>query len=266
MTRAGLDSNAAAIDAEVLARHALGWDRARLLAYGRDPSPDGFESRFAALVGRRARREPVALITGSKEFWGLEFELSNDVLIPRPETEMIVEAVCDERRGRGAAKILDVGTGSGCLAVALATEFPSSFVVATDISDKALAIARRNAARHGVADRVRLVRGDLLDAVGSGFDVIVSNPPYVPSGVELSPDIVRYEPAVALYGGEDGLALLERLIASARRHLAPDGLFVVEFGFGQDDRVEELARAAGWRDVKFRSDLQDIPRIALIFP
>ena len=177
---------------------------------------------------------------------------------------MIVEAVCDERRGRGAATILDVGTGSGCLAVALATEFPSSFIVATDVSDKALAIARRNIMRHGVADRVRLVRGDLLDAVGSGFDVIVSNPPYVPSGVELSPDIVRYEPAVALYGGEDGLALLQRLIASARRHLAPDGLFVVEFGFGQDDQIEELAKAAGWSSVTLRADLQEIPRIAVM--
>ena len=172
--------------------------------------------------------------------------------------------MCEERRTRGAGSILDVGTGSGCLAVALATEFPAAFVVATDVSDAALAIARRNVARHGVADRVRFVRGDLLDAVGTGFDVIVSNPPYVPSGVELSPDIVRYEPAVALYGGEDGLALLERLIASARNHLAPGGLFVVEFGFGQDERIEELAKAAGWSSIGLRFDLQDIPRVAVL--
>ena len=265
LTRAGLDTTAAAIDAEVLARHALGWDRARLLADGRGPAPDDFPSRFDTLVGRRALREPVALITGNKEFWGLDFELSNDVLIPRPETELIVEAVCEKRRASGVQNILDVGTGSGCLAVALATEFPSASVVATDLSDAALAIARRNVARHGVADRVRLVRGDLLDAVGSGFDVIVSNPPYVPSGVELSPDIVRYEPAVALYGGEDGLALLERLIAAARNHLADGGLFVVEFGFGQDERVAELAAAAGWSGIEFKADLQDIPRVALLW-
>ena len=260
---AGIAPEAAAVDAEVLARYALGWDRARLLSDGRTDAPPGFDSRFAPLVDRRARREPVAFITGHREFWALDFEVSPDVLIPRPETELIVESVLALRPERSAVRrIIDVGTGSGCLAVALATEYPRARAIAIDISQQALDVARRNAARHRVADRVHFVRGDLLSGIGGGADVIVSNPPYVPSGVELSPDIVRFEPAVALYSGADGLSALERLIREARARLAGNGLFVVEFGFGQDRHVETLACEAGWRDVALKEDLQGIPRVA----
>ena len=195
-------------------------------------------AHFETLVERRASREPVAFITGRREFWGLDFEVSPDVLIPRPETELIVEAVCDRRRRDDVRTIVDVGTGSGCLAVVLAREFPSATVVATDISDAALAVANRNARRHQVDDRVTFVRGDLLDAVQGPVDVIVSNPPYVSSAVELSPEIVNFEPPVALYSGLDGLTLVRRLIAEARSRLAPGGLFAVEFGLGQDDDCE----------------------------
>jgi len=249
----------------VLARHALGWDRARLVADGRGPAPDGFAETFGALVGRRARREPVAMITGSKEFWGLEFEVSPAVLIPRPETELVVEAVCARRSDRGRPwQGVDVGTGSGCLAVALATEFPRAGIVAIDISGAALDVAARNAARHGVADRIRFLRSDLLDAVAHRADVIVANPPYVPAGVGLSPDIMRFEPAVALYSGDQGLNALDRLIRSARGHLVDGGLFVVEFGFGQDEQVEVLARESGWSGIEFIADLQSIPRVAVL--
>jgi release factor glutamine methyltransferase len=267
LVSAGLSPEHAAADAEVLARHALAWDRARLIADGRDGAPDGFDARFAALVARRARREPVAFITGHREFWGLDFEVSADVLIPRPESELIVEAVCERCVDRTAPRrILDVGTGSGCLAIALATEFPSAQITAIDISPKALAVARANAERHGVAPRMTFAAGDLLEGVAGPFDVIVSNPPYVPAGVALSPDIVRFEPAIALYSGADGLTALERLLTTARGRLAGDGLFVVEFGLGQDDRVSDLARAAGWSDIEISTDLQGIPRVAALRP
>lgn len=265
LLRAGLTVENARIDAEVLARHALGWDRARLLADGREPMPPDVDRHYSALIERRATREPIAFITGHREFWGLGFDVSPDVLIPRPETELIVEAAC-ERRGQfdGLRTIVDVGTGSGCLAIALACEFPAARVLATDISAAALGIASRNAVRHGVDRRVTFVRGDLLEPVQGPVDLVVSNPPYVPSGVELSPDIVRFEPPIALYSGRDGLTLVRRLVASVRSRLADGGLFVVEFGLGQDDEVETLARDAGWRDVTIKEDLQGIPRVAVM--
>ena len=261
--RAGLNVENARVDAEVLARHALGWDRARLLADGREPMPTDIARRFSTLIERRATHEPVAFITGHREFWGLEFEVSPDVLIPRPETEMIVEAVC-ERRHPGVRTIVDVGTGSGCLAIALAREFPDASVLAIDISAAALSVAARNAARHHVDRQVTFMHGDLLEPVQGPVDVIVSNPPYVPSGVELSRDIVRFEPSVALYSGIDGLTLVKRLIATVGARLADDGIFVIEFGFGQDDEVQASAREAGWRDVTIKEDLQGIPRVAVL--
>jgi release factor glutamine methyltransferase len=264
LVRAGLTPEEARLDAEVLARHALGWDRARLIADGREPMPRSAQERYASAVARRAAREPVAFITGSREFWGLEFEVSPDVLIPRPETELIVEAV-RARRDKGAADtIADVGTGSGCLAVSLARELPGASIVAIDLSEAALDVARRNAARHAVGDRIAFLRSDLLDSLGAPVDVIVSNPPYVPSAVQLSPEIVRFEPELALYAGPDGLSIIRRLIASARRSLAPSGLFVMEFGLGQDEDVRALAEVAGWSSVSTVNDLQGIPRIAIM--
>jgi release factor glutamine methyltransferase len=265
LVRAGLTVESARIDADVLARHALGWDRARLLADGRDPMPADVDQRFSALIERRATREPVAFITGHREFWGLDFDVSPDVLIPRPETELIVEAVC-ERRGRreDVGTIADVGTGSGCLAIVLAREFPGARVLAIDISAAALAVAAKNAARHQVGRRVTFIRGDMLDPVLGPVDVIISNPPYVPAAVELSQDIVRFEPAVALYSGQDGLTLVKRLVTSAQSRLADEGLFVMEFGFGQDEQVQAFALEAGWRDVAIKEDLQGIPRVAVM--
>jgi release factor glutamine methyltransferase len=264
LVRAGLPSDQAAIDAEVLARHALGWDRARLLAEGRGDTPDGFHERFAALIERRGRREPVAFITGHREFWGLDFEVTRDVLIPRPETELIIEAACNARPGGTYDRIVDVGTGSGCLAVSLALEFPNAHVLATDISSAALAVATRNAARHGVSQRVTFARADLLESISRPVDLIVSNPPYVPVAAGLSPDVARYEPSVALYSGTDGLSILVRLIASARARLAERGVFVVEFGYGQDAQILERAAAADWRSVTIVEDLQQIPRVAVM--
>ena len=255
----------ARLDAEVLARHALGWDRARLIADGQEAMPPDVDRNYSGLIERRATHEPVAYITGHREFWGLEFVVSPDVLIPRPETEFIIEAVCELRRDRNAVRrIVDVGTGSGCLAVSLAHEFPAARVVATDVSIAALRVAAGNVRKHGVEQRVRLVCGDLLEAIGGGIDVIVANPPYVPANVALSLDIVRFEPAVALYSGVEGLDLVRRLVQSARSRLTADGVFAMEFGYGQDDAVRELALEAGWSAIETKDDLQGIPRVAVM--
>jgi release factor glutamine methyltransferase len=260
----GISPADAALDAEVLARHALGWDRAALLARGRETAPVDFAQRFAALIRRRAAREPVAFITGHREFWGLDFEVTHDVLIPRPETELVIEAAIDARRGRSSRRIVDVGTGSGCLAVVLALEFPDAQVIAIDVSAAALTVAARNAAQHGVLDQITLIQGDLLTTVAGPVDLIVANPPYVSDRVRLSPEIIRYEPPVALYSGDDGLTALERLIPAAQAPLADDGHFVVEFGAGQDDAVSAVAAAAAWRQVTIKEDLQGIPRVAVM--
>ncbi|HXW04773.1 MAG TPA: peptide chain release factor N(5)-glutamine methyltransferase [Vicinamibacterales bacterium] len=261
---AGLSAEDAAIDAAVLARHALGWDRASLLARGRESAPPAFDEVYAQLIRRRTAREPVALITGSREFWGLDFRVSSGVIVPRPETELVVEQALACARDAGSRRLVDVGTGSGCLAVALASELPGARVLAIDTSLEALRVAARNARRHGVADRVHLVQATLLEAVGAPVDLIVSNPPYVPDTETLPPEVARYEPPEALFAGPDGLDVLRALISSAPARLAPGGRFIVEFGFGQRAAVESLARAAGWSRVGFVNDLQDIPRVAVM--
>lgn len=264
LVQAGLRAEDASLDAEVLARHVLGWDRAALLTRGRDPATPTFVEQFDAALARRAAREPVAFITGHREFWGLDFEVTRDVLVPRPETELIVEAaiaVVDPGRCR---RVLDVGTGSGCLAVALATELAHARVIATDTSPGALRVARRNALRHGIGDRISFVRANLLDALTGPIDLIVANPPYIPDGTDLPADVAHYEPAAALYAGPDGLAVLRRLISTAAARLAGGGAFIVEFGVGQSGSVRLLADRAGWPRVELRNDLQGIPRIAVM--
>jgi len=266
LAEAGIGDDRAAFDAELLARHVLGWDRARYLADRRGPAPDGFAARFSDLVGRRRRREPAAYIVGTREFWGLELEVTPDVLIPRPESELIVEqtlAACADAPPRA---IVDVGTGSGCLAVALACEFAEARVTATDVSRSALAVARRNAARHGVAARVGFVQADLLDGLALEADVIVSNPPYVSTlaAPSLLPDVRDHEPAVALFGGTAGLDVIGRLLPQAARCLRAGGLLVWEFGYDHEDQVRALIATGDWRLERIGEDLQGIPRVAVV--
>jgi release factor glutamine methyltransferase len=267
LMEAGIDPDEAAIDAEVLARHALGWDRAQLLTAWRDPVPAALAPAFDPLLQRRLAREPVAYIIGRREFWGRDFAVTPAVLVPRPETEIIVEEALDQARGGAATGIIvDVGTGSGCLAVTLAIEFPRARVVATDISPAALEVARRNAERHGVAARIAFLEADVLEGTGVRADLIVSNPPYVPEteAGSLPPDVARYEPHPALFGGADGLDVIRRLFAAAPARLAEQGRLVVEFGFGQEAAIRALASATGWRVVRIRPDLQGIPRTAVL--
>ena len=180
----GIATNEADLDARLLAEHALGWDAARFFAYGHEPEPPGFRDAYFALVARRADREPVAYITRKQEFWGLSFEVSPAVLIPRPETELIVEAALDAHSAGGPAfAFVDACTGSGCIAVAIAHERPRRADVAIDVSGAALEVARRNAVRHGVDERVRVAEGDLLGPADGTCDLVVSNPPYVATAI-----------------------------------------------------------------------------------
>ncbi|MCE2515521.1 MAG: peptide chain release factor N(5)-glutamine methyltransferase [Acidobacteria bacterium] len=276
LVTAGVRQDDAASDAEVLARHALGWDRATYLTRRREPPPDRFAADYRGLVGRRARREPVSAITGRREFWGLTFEVGPAVLTPRPESELIVEwslRLVGARRGAGL-RVVDVGTGSGCLAVALARELPAARVVASDVSADAVAVARRNARTNGVAERIRWVVMSLLDGfrdaappAGRGADLIVANLPYVPSAATrvLSPEVRDHEPWVALDGGRDGLDPLRALLAAAPGHLAAGGHLVVEFGAGQEDTVRSLVGSAPRLTLlDVAGDLAGIPRVAAI--
>ena len=263
---AGLAPAHASLDAEILARHALDWDRATLIARGRDPEPDGFAPAFDALVSRRVLRQPVAQITGTREFWGRDFIVTPDVLVPRPETELIVEAAMAFARRQFCQHVVDVGTGSGCLAVTIACELPDVRVTAVDTSEAALEVARHNAARHGVNGRIDFCHGDLFEGVKPRADLIVSNPPYVPDAdaAQMQEEVVRFEPHVALFGGPTGLDIVQRLLTEAPAHLADHGQLVVEFGFGQEDAVRALAASTGWVVAGLREDLQGIPRTIVL--
>lgn len=263
---AGISATLASLDAEVLARQVLGWDRARFLTDRNERATSVFVLNYEPLVARRERREPVSYILGTREFWGLPFEVGPDVLIPRPETELIVEEVLARTPRDARPLIVDVGTGSGCIAVVLAREIPGARVIATDLSRHALGVARRNAARHGVADRVRFVETSFLDGIAERVDIIVSNPPYVPSPSQpaLIPEVRDYEPPVAVFAGEDGLDALRSVLVGAAITLAPGGFLVMEFGCGQDDCVVSLVDEVAELDVvKVRHDLQDIPRTVI---
>jgi len=265
LIEAGVDAAEAALDAEMLARDLLGWDRAHLLVHRNDTAPDGFDAGYAARLQRRLRREPVGYILGHHQFWGLDLEVTPDVLIPRPETELIIDEAIRAAASRDPyRRIADVGTGSGCIAVALAVEFPSAEVLATDISGAALAVAARNARLHQVDNRITFLESDLLDGIGTPADLIVSNPPYVAASDApgLAPEL-GYEPSQALFAGSDGLSVVGRLLTAAGPLLAANGLLIVEFGFGQEPAVRTLAEAGGW-SVEVRRDLQSIPRVAVL--
>jgi release factor glutamine methyltransferase len=278
LAAAGIAEADAAIDADVLARHVLGWTREQMIIRQRDPLPaesaPTFDTRFESVIARRIDREPVAYIVGHREFWGLEFEVTRDVLIPRPETELIVEeALALDRDASlgvslGASPVIvDVGTGSGCLAVALAHELPRARVIAIDVSTVALHVAKRNADRHGVNARITWHAGSLLEPIGGKVDLIVSNPPYVPLGdaETLPPDVREYEPAVALFSGGDGLATIRALVKQAADRVRNDGWLIFEFGFGQAAAIREIIAAANaWHLEKLREDLQGLPRTAVL--
>ena len=235
----------ARLEAEMLLRTALGLTRAQLYARLTDDAPPAALHRFHALLDRRLAHEPVSYLRGYKEFYGLEFRTDRRALIPRPETELLVELALAAARHRDPAlAIADVGTGCGCIAVALAAHLPGATVYATDVSPAALDLARENAARHNLAGRITFLAGDLLAPLPTPVDLIVANLPYV-SAAELAalpPDIAGYEPLTALDGGPDGLQLIRRLLTMAPAHLQPGGAALLEIGWRQGEAAVALAR------------------------
>lgn len=270
LVRAGFNADEARRDTTTLARHVLGWTMTAWAARARDGAPEGFPERLADAVRRRATREPVAYITGLREFYGRDFHVTPAVLIPRPETEALVElAIAATGSLRSAQKpshpavIVDVGTGSGCIAVTVALDSPGERVIATDVSLAALSVARENAHRLGA--RVEFVESSLLPPAPELFDVIVSNPPYISKADEpsLPPDVREFEPDLALFAEDDGLAVIRGLITEARARLRPLGWLLMEIGDGQSVAVGSLIRASGLRFERFVPDLQGIPRVVV---
>ena len=300
--RAGPHPARARLDAEALLLHLAGKDRAWLLTHATDPFGGCTATQYAALLQRRLRGEPIQYITSACEFYGLPFRVTPAVLIPRPETEHLVEtaikiagampaqpkpsgapsmaSAAGERHGwetnephpaappsarhSSPAQILDIGTGSGAIAIALAHHLPQARVTAIDLSTSALALAQENAGHNHVADRIRFLHGDLLTPVaGETFDLIVSNPPYVADAdrTTLDPEVRDFEPHAALFAGPDGLAVYRRLIPAAFAALAPGGWLLLEIGYGQSESVPALCAAAGFHRIATTPDLQGIPRV-----
>jgi release factor glutamine methyltransferase len=245
--------------------HAFALDRAALLAHPERPVSRDEQANLQRLIERRLRFEPMQYILGTQEFFGLELRVTPAVLIPRPETETLVEAVLSRLPHDQPLRLVDIGTGSGAIAIALAHALPQAQLTALEISSEALALAAENAATHNLSDRIRFLSSDLLAAVADEppFDAIVSNPPYIPlsDAPSLHPEVRDHEPSQALFAGPDGLDLYARLVPQAQALLKPNGLLALEFGFGQRDSLAALL--ADWNDVHFVPDLQGIPRVAL---
>ncbi len=260
------DSGSSRLDAELLMAHVLGFSRTQLYARLPDSLSEEQLNHFEQLVEKRTRGVPVAYLLGVKEFYSREFEVSPAVLVPRPETETLVEH-CLELLGYNAlapAQILDVGTGSGCIAVTIALERPGSRVVATDIDLDALDQAARNVTRHRVGERLTLMQNDLLDDLQVGlFDLIVSNPPYVgtQAGPPPDPEVVEFEPEVALFGGPQGTELIDRLIQTAPGKLVEGGYLALELAPFQAERVEARMLERGFQDTRIVCDLSGLPRV-----
>ena len=266
-TQLALVSDDARLEAEVLLSHALGMDRTHLLAEFRVELATNDAAKFDALLRRRLAREPLAYIIGHREFFGIEIACSPAALIPRPESEMLVEiALAEAGRRGGSVRVADIGTGSGAIAVALAANAVEASITATDTSPAAIALARRNAASHGVEARVRFVETSLLDGLGR-FDLILANLPYV-SAAEwgaLTAEIRDHEPRAALLGGVKGMEMIEQLLCDAPSHLAPDGVMALEIGAMQGGAVMNMARACfPSADVMLKRDLAGFDRVVVV--
>lgn len=260
LRRAGIDT--ARIDAEVMLAEACGQTRSWLITRSAPPSDEQM-AHFREMLSRRARREPVAHIVGHREFYSLDFEVNRHVLIPRPETETLVDEALKFLANRPSGSVLDIGAGSGTVAIAIAAHAPLASVTATDISPEALELARRNANRLGCDGRIDFIAADLFPLSAQRFDLIVSNPPYIPEGAidALDPEVWFYEPRHALDGGEDGLAFYRRIAADSRARLAEGGAVMVETGAGQAREVENIFRGAGFGKIDTASDLAGIERV-----
>jgi release factor glutamine methyltransferase len=254
------------LEAQLLAAHGLAINRATLLARLSEPSCGGDATALESLVRRRETREPLAYITGHREFYGLDFVVRPGVLVPRPETEQLVEFALTRLQRTPKALVVDVGTGSSCIAVTLSVLAPEAAIIATDASADALAVARENLSRHNVSARVHVWQRDLLNGLGT-FDLIVANLPYVPEPdwTELAPEVRDWEPREALVGGETGRDRIEQLLKRAPTHLRPGGLLLAEFGIGQGEALAGVARSVfPEADVSLRQDLAGHDRVLVV--
>jgi release factor glutamine methyltransferase len=257
------------LDAEVLLGHVLTRDRAWLVVHYPDSLDPGVQRSYEGLLDRRAAREPLQYITGHQEFWGLDFSVTPDVLIPRPETELVVETACAALDGVSRPSVIDLCTGSGCIAVSLARERADATLFATDRSRAALAVARQNAAHHGVADRILFLEGDLLEPLAAlgirgSIDVIAANPPYVKSGelASLQPEVRDFEPEVALIAGQEGTEVSDRIISASPDYLRSGGWLIMEMGVGQGTMLCGLVERTGaYGTIEVLKDLAGIDRV-----
>ncbi len=267
---AGVDQNESVLDTNLLARHVLGWSRGEMLLRQEEPPPEGFEAPFSALIERRARREPAAYIRGRQEFWSRDFVVTPEVLIPRPETELIVEELFNLLPVDAPAlprRVADIGTGSGCIAVSVAAERPWVQLVATDISRAALDVASRNAELAGVAPRIEFIECAYLSGTTGPFDFILSNPPYVSDREyeDLAPEVREYEPAPALQAGEDGLRDIRQILDVSASRLKPGGTLFIEIGHRHAAAIQDLVNQFPALTLKgISNDLQRIPRVAVV--
>jgi release factor glutamine methyltransferase len=270
LEQAGVPSQEAALDAEVLARETLDWDRAAWVARQHEQPPASFSASYDALIRRRRQREPVAYILGRQEFYGRDFIVSPEVLIPRPESELLIDEALLLLPALGfnrALTVVDLGTGSGCIVVTLAREYPRARYIATDISQGALTIARANAERHGVTDRIEFLQAPYFAARPGPFHVVVTNPPYVAEldRGSLAREVAGHEPELALFGGDDGLREIREIVRRASDVLDDDGSLLMEIGFDQLERVAAIVNETEHLAlVRTRRDLQGIARVVVV--
>ncbi len=263
-------SEEASLEAEILLAHALNTDRTHLYQRLREALPDDAANAFEVLLQRRLAHEPAAYILGRKEFYGLDFDVTPAAIIPRPETETLVELVLEfigTREAGHETRVVDVGVGCGAVAVALAVNLPQAGIVATDVSPQALSLARRNAERHGVAGRIRFLEGDLLEPLDAPVDVIAANLPYVRSGdfEAAPPEIRQHEPRLGLDGGPDGLRLIERLLRQAPSRLKGGGALFIEIGEEQGEAARMLATESfPQARIEVRKDLSGLDRVLVV--
>ena len=255
--------------AALLLGHLLGLDRAQVFIRSKESLSESSYRDYLSLIDRRASGEPLQYITRHKEFYGLDLVVTPDVLIPRPETELLVErviALANECHSLDAL-IVDIGTGSGCIAIALARQLPNARLIATDISAASLVVARENAERHNVQHQIEFIEGDMFEPLSNrslegAVNLVASNPPYVADGCAetLQREVRDWEPPAALFGGEAGLAFYERLLAEGQRFVCPGGHFVCEIGYGQVEAISQMIDPAAWNLVDIANDLQGVPR------
>ncbi len=254
------------LDAEILLAHARGCQRIQLYTQFDSPLTDAQRAMMRDLVKRRSAAEPVAYLVGHREFFGLDFRVTSDVLVPRPDTETLIVEAIEYLKSHSQPRVLDVGTGSGCIAITLAVNCRQAQITAVDLSATALAVAKQNSEKHSVTDRIRFLYGDLFGplAADEQFDLIASNPPYITSAeIEtLQPDVRLHEPRSALDGGADGLDIIRRIVADAPRYLVPTGCLLIEIACEQADAVSQLLTANGnYAEIAVLKDLSKQPRV-----